>query len=229
MSRAIEALNKTFRLRDCSQKQVFRFADQLQLFDLEYRAECLRYELGTCLGPCAGACTHDAYRMNVNAAESFMDGFNDEPLVMVREQMELASTNLHYELAAQSRDTLKSLEYVHNKLGVLATVRRDYTFIYPTRGFDGCDTWYLIHSGEIVDAVRAPRSKDERRTMQSTLTRWQNMTANRLDRGHGTYAHTLYLIATWFKKNRDELKQTLTTSGDRMPRSRPSPKATSGF
>ena len=37
MSQAVDALNKVFQLRDCNQKQVFQFAEQLSLFDMEHR------------------------------------------------------------------------------------------------------------------------------------------------------------------------------------------------
>ncbi len=208
MARAVEALNKTFKLRDCSQKQVFRFAEQLQLFDLDYRPGCLRYELGTCLGPCAAACTRDAYDAQVNAAESFLDGFNDEPLVVVRELMEQSSDHHQYELAARCRDTLKSLEYLHRKLSILAQARRDYTFVYAVAGFDNCHTWYLIHSGEISESIAAPRTAAEFSAAKSTLARWKSTSSNRLDRGHGAYPHTLNLVASWFRKNYGELDRT---------------------
>ena len=68
MRLAVESLNKVFRLRDCGEKQVFRFAEQLQLFDMEYRPGCLRCEIGTCLGPCAAECTRGQYETQVNAA-----------------------------------------------------------------------------------------------------------------------------------------------------------------
>ncbi len=212
MNRAVEALNKTFKLRDCSQKQVFHFAEQLQLFEMEHRPGCLRYELGTCAGPCAAACTHSAYEMNVNAAESFLDGFNDEPLVTVRDRMEISAANHQYELASRCRDTLKSLEYLHRKLGVLAQARRDYTFVYLARGFDSCHTWYLIHSGEISEAVAAPRNAGEYAELKPTLQRWASVSSNRLDRGHGAYPHTLSLVASWFRKHSDELKNTFASS-----------------
>ncbi len=208
MNRAVEALNKTFKLRDCSQKQVFRFAEQLSLFDLEFRPGCLRYELGTCLGPCAAACTREAYDDHVNAAESFLDGFNDEPLVVVRDLMEQSSANHQYELAARCRDTLKSLEYLHRKLSILAKARRDYTFIYAAGGYDGCHTWYLIHSGEISESIAAPRNPAEFAAAKPTLARWKSSSSNRLDRGHGAYPHTLSVVASWFSKNRGELNRT---------------------
>ncbi len=208
MGRAVEALNKVFRLRDCSQKQVFRFAEQLQLFDLDYRPGCLRLELGTCLGPCAGACNRNAYDGQVNAAESFLDGFNDEPLVAVRDQMDTAAANRQYELAGRAQLMLTSLEYLHRKLGMLAKARRDYTFVYAVPGFDACHTWYLMHCGEVAAVAAAPRNPQEYAALKPTLQHWQATTANRLDRGHGAFPHTLGIVASWFRKHRGEIDRT---------------------
>jgi len=208
MNRAVDALNKVFKLRDCSQKQVFRFADQLQLFDPEHRAGCLRLELGTCLGPCAAACTRGGYDERVNAAESFLDGFNDEPLVAMEDQMETAIGNLQYELAQRAHQTLHDLQYVHRKLSMLAEARRQFTFIYHVSGYDGCHRWYLIHCGEVAAVASAPRNADEFAAMKSLLKQWQATTNNRLSRGHGAHPHTLSLVAAWFRKHRGELERT---------------------
>ncbi len=206
MNAVVETLNKVFKLRDCSQKQKFRFADQLQLFDLEYRPGCLRLEVNTCLGPCAAACSRSAYDERVNAAESFLDGFNHEPLDTIRTQMEMASANRQYELAGRARETIKAMEYIDRKLKMLNQARRRFTFIYAVPGHDGCGTWYLIHSGEIADCVAAPRNASEYEAIQDKMKSWASMTARQLDRGHGAHPHTLSLIASWFRKNRDELE-----------------------
>jgi len=208
MRLAVEALNKVFKLRDCGEKQVFRFADQLQLFDLEYRPGCLRLEVGTCAGPCAAACTRGEYDAHVNAAESFLDGFNDEPLVVVGDQLQRAIDQQQYELAGRAHQTLQSLEYVHRKLTMLLSARRKYTFVYAPPGFDGLATWYLIHSGEVVDRLPAPRSAGELEARQPQLRSWATPSSNRLDRGHGPYPHTLQLVASWFKKHPQELQYT---------------------
>jgi excinuclease ABC subunit C len=205
MNAAVETLNKVFKLRDCSQKTTFRFADQLQLFDLEYRPGCLRLEVGTCLGPCAAACNRAAYNERVNAAESFLDGFNHEPLHVARDQMEIAAENRQYELAGRALQSIKSLEYVDRKLKMLSRARRRFTFLYAVPGHDGCGTWYFIHSGEIAGAVCAPRNASEHEAVRPTLESWSKIATNRLDRGHGAFPHTLSLVATWFKKNKSEL------------------------
>ena len=207
MKRAVDSLNKVFRLRDCGQKQVFHFAEQLELFSMEYRPGCLRFEVGTCSGPCAAGCTRSDYDLQVNAAESFLDGFNDEPLAMMREQFARAMKHQQYELAGRAHHTVKSLEYVERKLKLLASARRRFTFIYAVPGYDGCGIWYLIHSGEIADAIAAPRSNRVDSDLEVKLREWSAMTQKQLQRGHGLYPYTLPLVASWFRKNRSELDQ----------------------
>lgn len=220
MRQAVDSLNKVFRLRDCSEKQVFHFAEQMQLFDLEHRPGCLRLEVGTCIGPCAAACTRSEYDAHVNAAEGFLDGFNNEPLERVRTQLQKAIDDQQYELAARAYDTMKSLEYLDRKLAMLASARRRYTFIYAVPGYDGCGCWYLIHCGEIADVIAAPRNQEEYEGLRPKIEAWSNATANPLARGHGTHPHTLQLVASWFRKNRDQLNCTFPTSKALQPRKR---------
>lgn len=214
MKAAVDALNKMFQLRDCGQKQVFQFAEQMQLFDLELRPGCLRLEVGTCLGPCAGACSQEQYAQEAAAAESFLDGFNHEPLIKVRRQFESAMENRQYELAQRHHAAIASLEYVDRKLAMLNRARRRYTFVYDVAGYDGCGIWYLIHSGEIAEVVAAPRNLTERRELVPTLSRWEKATRDHLLRGHGAYPHTLSLVASWFRKNREELAESTFPAQD---------------
>lgn len=208
MSVAVDALNKAFQLRDCSSKTVFRYADQYALFDMEYRPGCLRLETGTCLGPCAAGCSLAEYERSVNAAESFMDGFNHQPLAAMQETFDLAMANRQYELAGRAHELLESLRYVERKLAMLASARRTHTFVYAVPGYDGCDTWYLIHCGEVVESIVAPQNADEHRAVSDVMKRWKKMTTNRLDRGHGPHPHTLAIVASWFRKHRGELENT---------------------
>ena len=220
MREVVEALNKTFKLRDCSAKQVFRFADQQDLFDMEYRPGCLRLETETCLGPCAAACSHTDYRAAVNAAESFLDGFNHEPLIQAQDAFERAMEHRQYELAGRQHRLMRSLEYVDRKLALLATARRIHTFVYRSAGYDGRNVWYLVHSGEIVDVMAEPRRQATSSRIQNEapvfsteecrrqLNRWKRQTSDRLSRGHGPYPQTLAIVASWFRKHRSELEHT---------------------
>lgn len=220
MGRVIETLNKTFGLRDCSQKTVFHFGEQLSLFDRELRAGCLRLEIGNCLGPCAGACTRDEYLGRVNAAESFLDGFNNEPLIMIQETMENAAAHHQYELAGRARDTLKALQYACRKLDHLATARREYSFIYSATGFDGQAIWYLIRRGEIADVAPAPVDPASYQAIKPTLQKWSGMLAQRFNRVGTDHPHTVSIVASWFRKHRDQLQQTFApeSAGNRYHR-----------
>jgi excinuclease ABC subunit C len=160
------------------------------------------------MGPCAAACSRAAYDVQVNAAQSFLDGFNDEPLVALRDSMEIASANLQYELAAKRLVDYKSLEYLYKKLTYLAEVRRGYSFIYPVRGYDHCHLWYLIRAGEVADVMPAPVCEETFGAVRERIEDWSAQTGNPFDRGHGRHGHTLNLVASWFRNNRQELDTT---------------------
>src|SRR5439155_11599254 len=71
---AVRRLNDLFRLRDCPQAQEMIFAEQAELFPGVRDFGCLRYELGTCLGPCAAACSRKGYMNNVRRVHAFLAG-----------------------------------------------------------------------------------------------------------------------------------------------------------
>lgn len=200
MNRAVDALNKAFLLRDCSQQQGMRFAEQLPLFELDERPGCLRWELGTCLGPCIAACRREDYDRQVAAAVAFLAGQSDAPIVATRRQMETAAANRQFELAARSRDTLRSLEYVRGKLARFAAARRDYSFVYAAPAYDSCVTWYLIRQGELAEVTAAPRDATDYASLRPTLRRWKAILAAQPSFSGGEHAHTLPLVTSWFRK-----------------------------
>ncbi len=68
----IKELNDILGLRDCALDASIAFAEQRDLFEPERRAACLRYEIGTCLGPCAGLVTENDYHAKLHAAITFL-------------------------------------------------------------------------------------------------------------------------------------------------------------
>jgi excinuclease ABC subunit C len=212
MNLAVDALNKVFRLRDCSQQQTFQFADQMTLFQIDLRPGCLRLELDTCLGPCAAACSRGQYERQINAAESFLDGFNDEPLTVLQERVDQASANRQYELAGRAYKMLRSLQYVHRKLTLLADARREFNFVYAVPGYDGCHHWYLIHCGEVVAVAAAPVGREAYGRLRPTLASWKATLESNADRGHGPFPYTLGTVASWFRKHKHELDRTFAPS-----------------
>src|SRR5262245_12205879 len=84
---AARRLNDLFRLRDCAQHQTMHFAEQSELFPILRTAGCLRYELGTCLGPCASFTTRTTYSRHVRAVKDFLEGRDVSILHHLESQM----------------------------------------------------------------------------------------------------------------------------------------------
>lgn len=215
MGRAVETLNKFFRLRDCKNSQPFYFSNQLSLFDDEHRPGCLRYEIGTCSGPCTGKVSLASYNQQVAAAKEFLSGNTREPLEALQAEMLRAAAGQHFERAAQVRDDLRALEYLHRKLLWLADARKRFTFIYSIQGSHGTGIWYFIRAGEVADVATAPSCPQSFAAAKSTLNRWKAEASTTGDRGYGPYPHTLSLVAGWFRKFPDQLQRTFhpTDSG----------------
>ncbi len=156
----VRRLNYEFKLRDCPATVPMRFAEQGELFTEDRAAACLRYELGTCLGPCAGFCTSADYTAKVKAAKAFLDGRDTATLKAMEAEMAAASAKLQFEQAAAIRDRWAALDYLNDRLLFLRTARKNHSFVYPLTGCDNLTRWYLIHGGEVRAVVREPDSAE---------------------------------------------------------------------
>src|SRR5439155_26193745 len=162
---AVRRVNDAFGLRDCPQAQEMVFADQTELFPVLRAAACIRHEIGTCLGPCARACSRADYGRQVRAARAFLDGSDLAVLDALERDMTAASAALAFERAAALRDQLEVLRWLHHRVQRLRRVRELQSFIYPVPGVEGPDVWYLIHRGRVAAALPAPRTAAEQRAV----------------------------------------------------------------
>jgi excinuclease ABC subunit C len=206
---AVRRFNLEFRLRDCPSTVRMVFADQAELFNTERSAKCLRYELGTCPGPCGAFCTTKQYGTNTKAARAFLDGKDCSKIADVTKQMNAASTEFRFEQAAIFRDRLASLNWLSDKLAFLRTARANHSFVYPFVGSDNLTRWYLIHGGVVQSVVREPNDAasashadaalhavfDQPFTTQSTLERCVD---------------SVLIVTSWFRKRPTEKAALLT-------------------
>ena len=153
---AVRRFNLEFRLRDCPNTVPMHFAERGELFDDDRAAKCLRYELGTCLGPCGGFCTSGQYAGRVKAARLFLEGKDATMLDSLTRAMRTAAAAQDYERAAAVRDRLQSMQWLADKLTFLRTARATNSFVYPLVGADDRRRWYLIHGGIVRGAVAEP-------------------------------------------------------------------------
>lgn len=203
--RAVEVLNRIFGLRDCSNQTTFSFTDQLSLFDLSPRPGCLRLELQTCLGPCAGACNRAGYEKHVHQARAFLMGENAEPMRVLETQMQTAAERMHFEQAARLRDDLKHVQWLAKKLEHFAEARQKFSFVYPVKGIDGRDCWYIVRHGELCAVLSAPRTKTEIKKAARVVHDWLSEKPQ-VGKSIPSRPETVALISGWFRSNRPELK-----------------------
>jgi excinuclease ABC subunit C len=205
---AARRLNDWFKLRDCPQSVAMNFAEQGELFEHDRSAKCLRYELGTCCGPCVGACTRKDYAVGVRAAKAFLDGRNRSILTTLQSEMEAAAALFQFERATSLRDKFLAVQWLDDRLTLLRHARNQNSFVYPLTGADARTRWYLIHRGE-VQAVCFPPTADTTahvaRLLGSTFTDHPAPAVL-----SDVAVDSVLLVSGWFRKNGDERPKLLT-------------------
>jgi excinuclease ABC subunit C len=206
--RAVHVLNDYFQLRDCGQQVPMRLADQREIFPSENTALCLRFDLGTCLGPCAAGCSSAQYAARVRAARGFLSGDDLSPLTRLEKAMTTAARELRYEEAAVFRDQWAVLENLHEQLQRYREAQRDYSFIYPVPNRSGGCVWYYIHCGQACFAIGEPKDREAVEECLSAIDRiYTSDTVNQAIRED---IETTFLVASWFRSRQDELQRTLS-------------------
>jgi excinuclease ABC subunit C len=204
MTEVVRRLNDHFGLRDCPSHQEMIFADQKELFPAARSPGCLRYEIGTCLGPCFAACTRTGYRKGVHAACAFLHGTNDDPIVATRAAMMAASAALEFERAALLRERLELFEWVAQRLRTTRTAREGQSFIYRTTGAAGDSVWFAVHQGRVVRILRAPRTATEqKKTLRAFRAIYGPAQIGRTDVAAQEIDHLL-MIEAWFRRHPEE-------------------------
>jgi excinuclease ABC subunit C len=207
LNRAVEILNRLYLLRDCSPKTPMLFTNQLQLFDLEMRAGCVRQEIGTCLAPCLRTCSRQQYSEQVEKGISFLTAQSTDVIRQVEQHMIKASAGQHFEHAARMREDVRILRWLANRLAGLKRARENYSFLYEIQGLDGRDIWYLIRKGGVEAAMARPKNATQWRSLRTQLAKW-HCSAGSVGAGYLRHEETIGLVTSWFQKQRDELLKT---------------------
>ena len=207
---AVRRVNDWYRLRDCPQAQEMVFAEQPELFPVLRTPGCLRHDLGTCLGPCAAACTRRDYKVHVRNAIDFLRGQDRGPLDTLRREMAAAAAAMAFERAAVLRDKLDQLVWLDEHLDRLRQAAR-HSFVYPVRGHNGSELWYLIQGGRVRSIVPRPHDEPTRQHADLALTQVYQRTDDT-----GARPLTLeeidgvLLVTAWFRRHHGERQRVLT-------------------
>ncbi|MEQ9662872.1 MAG: excinuclease ABC subunit UvrC [Parasphingopyxis sp.] len=109
VNRTINALQKTFLLRSCTDS-----------FFSNRSRPCLLYQIKRCSAPCVGRIDEEGYEELVDDAKAFLSGKSIKIQQKLGAQMEKAAENLDYEMAAVYRDRLKSLTFIQGNQALTA-------------------------------------------------------------------------------------------------------------
>jgi excinuclease ABC subunit C len=94
------------------------------------REPCMYYHIGRCPGICAGKMTDEEYKARVEKVVLLLEGNTDEIIRELKEKMNQAATDLHYERAAVYRDELLAVTR-------LAETQAMWNLHKPTEDFMG--------------------------------------------------------------------------------------------
>jgi excinuclease ABC subunit C len=152
------------------------------------------------------ACSRVAYQRQVDRAAGFLRGESQDIVGHLESQMQVAAARWHFEQAIRYREDARILRWLTNRLADHARAREQLTCVYPVRGCDGRDIWYLIRRGVIEHAVQPPRQGRAHRIALEEVRKWAVC-----DNTLGVHFHrreeTLAIVSGWFRKNPTEQKQ----------------------
>src|SRR6266550_4632092 len=210
---AVRELNDAVMLRDCRTDLKMFFSDQTELFQLSPRTPgCIRYEISKCLGPCVGGCSAGQYDERVALAKAFLEGSDDGPINMLRQQMERLSGELEFERAAHYRDKLERLEALRAQFGRLRFAVENLSFVYTVPGHEGEDKVYLIRRGVVRAELSKPKSSRDRRTMKQLVDDIFAQPAAPNTQVPTHEIDELLLLSSWFRRFPKEMKRTRQVS-----------------
>ncbi len=206
---AVRHLNDLFLLRDCPKQQTMQFADQPPLLDVgAVSAGCIRYEMGTCLGPCARLCSAAQYRYRVQSARRFLKCDDPSTLEEISRQMQQAAQTQDYEKAGVLRDRYQDLDWLLKTLIRLRKTREELSFVYQVHGAGGENLWFLIHEGRVHSALSQPQGPKEKAAGLQLLNEIY-YAPPRVGIPLEVIDH-VWIVAAWFRKFPQEKEKCIT-------------------
>ena len=115
---SMQLMQKVFRIRTCADS----------VFDNRSRP-CLLHQIRRCTAPCVNLVAVDEYADDVQGAELFLQGKDDEALERLIARMDAAAGRQDYEQAAVYRDQVGALRRVREKQFVSSNAARDADII----------------------------------------------------------------------------------------------------
>jgi excinuclease ABC subunit C len=137
----LDVLKKVFPLRSCTQP----------INEEKPVRPCLKYDMGLCPAPCGGKISRGEYQRVVNQLIKFLEGKQDSLIREIKKQMQTASDNLNFELAAKLRDQHLALESVAEGQRIAMKVRGEQDAIaFAVENDEACVQVFMIRYGKLI-------------------------------------------------------------------------------
>ncbi len=204
----IKTLNDLLGLRDCALRMPIAYRGQGDLFEGTGRAACLRHEIGTCAGPCAGLVTEPEYHDRVDAAIAFIEGRDVAPLDHVIAEMTEASDAQDYETATRWREKFDTLTWLMGACSQAHAILDSLSFVYVDPGVYGDDRAYVIRRGQVRAAAPAPRTPIEAEAFRAVVAEHTGPMSQPGPIPSDVIDETL-LVLGWFRRHPRALHRTV--------------------
>ncbi len=119
------------------------------------RRPCVHHQIGQCLAPCAGKCTKEEYRAELNKALEFLNGKYKPVLDALKARMADCSREMNYEGAAVYRDRIRAVETLIEKQTAISTTDADRDIIAVLHhDFDALVCIMFVRSGRLIGSEK---------------------------------------------------------------------------
>ena len=207
----IKELNDILGLRDCALDMSIAFAEQRDLFEPERHAACLRHEIGTCLGPCAGFVTESDYHEKLQVAITFLEGRGVDPLNQIIGAMSHASDVQHFEIATRWRQRFDALTWLLGACAKAHATLEGLSFVYTDPGPFGDDRTYVIRRGTVRASALTPQSPIEHAAFRALVSEHVESAPEPGPIPADAIDETV-LVMSWFRKHPRALRRTVGLS-----------------
>ncbi|MBI1405760.1 MAG: excinuclease ABC subunit UvrC [Caulobacter sp.] len=138
VNRTLSTLQKAFLLRSCSDS----------VYESRTRP-CMLHQIRRCAAPCTGLIAPDDYQGLVDQAEAFLRGKSRAVIKQMSDEMQAASDDLEFELAARLRDRIRALAAVAQETTVNPeTVDEADVFALHAEGGQACVQVFFFRAGQ---------------------------------------------------------------------------------
>jgi excinuclease ABC subunit C len=138
VNKTLNTLQKAFLLRSCSDS----------VYESRTRP-CMLHQIKRCAAPCTGLIALEDYAGLVDQAEDFLRGKSRAVMQRMSEQMQKASDDMEFELAARLRDRIRALASVAQETQINPeTLEEADVFALHSEGGQACVQVFFFRAGQ---------------------------------------------------------------------------------